>query len=159
MTMSDSQKREFRLTGWHVLAITVSAFAVIITVNVVMAYNAIRTFPGLEVQNSYVASQGFNQRLAEQRALGWTTDVNFVGGRLSIAITDRDGAPAPVHSITAILGRPTTQRDDRTLELTYRDGAFVADVAADYGNWELTLTAQSSGGDDFEQRIRLLHRR
>ena len=48
------------LTGKHVLAITVSAFAVIIGVNVLLAVKAVSTFPGLEVDNSYVASQGFS---------------------------------------------------------------------------------------------------
>ena len=60
------------ITGKHVLAITVSAFAVIIGVNVVMAWKAISTFPGLEVKNSYVASQTFDADRAAQQALGWT---------------------------------------------------------------------------------------
>ena len=46
------------LTGGKVLAITVSAFAIIIGVNVLLAFKAVSTFPGLEVENSYVASQG-----------------------------------------------------------------------------------------------------
>ncbi|MDZ4134978.1 MAG: FixH family protein, partial [Paracoccaceae bacterium] len=41
------------LTGRKVLVITVSAFAVIIGVNLLLAYKAVSTFPGLEVKNSY----------------------------------------------------------------------------------------------------------
>ena len=48
------------LTGRKVLLIAVVAFGVIIGVNVLMAVKAISTFPGLEVQNSYVASQVFD---------------------------------------------------------------------------------------------------
>ena len=44
------------LTGRKVLAITVGFFAVIIAVNLFMAFKAVGTFPGLEVKNSYVAS-------------------------------------------------------------------------------------------------------
>ena len=48
------------LKGRHVLGIAVGAFGVIIAVNLVMAYQAISTFPGLEVANGYVASQTFD---------------------------------------------------------------------------------------------------
>jgi len=66
---------ERQLTGRHVLMIFVGAFTVIIGVNIALAYNAVRTFPGLEVKNSYVASQEFNTRRAAQVALGWTVDL------------------------------------------------------------------------------------
>ena len=46
--------REF--TGTHALMIFGGAFSVIITVNLALAYNAVSTFPGVEVKNSYVAS-------------------------------------------------------------------------------------------------------
>jgi nitrogen fixation protein FixH len=36
-------------------------------VNLLMAYQAISTFPGLEVKNSYVASQKFDERNARKR--------------------------------------------------------------------------------------------
>jgi len=61
---------ERKLTGRHVLLIFVAAFGVIISVNLVLAYSAVNTFPGLEVRNSYVASQTFNDRKAAQEALG-----------------------------------------------------------------------------------------
>ncbi len=47
-----------------------SAFAVIIAVNLVLAFKAVRTFPGLEVENSYVASQTFDAERTAQEALG-----------------------------------------------------------------------------------------
>jgi nitrogen fixation protein FixH len=56
------------ITGRHVLAITVGAFGLIIAVNVVMAWKAISTFPGLEVENSYVASQEFDRREARRKS-------------------------------------------------------------------------------------------
>ena len=56
---------ERKFTGKHALAVFVGAFGVIIAVNLVLAYNAVKTFPGLEVKNSYVASQEFNERLKE----------------------------------------------------------------------------------------------
>ena len=69
-------EREF--TGKHMLAICVGAFGVIITVNLILAYNAVATFPGLEAKNSYVASQQFNERRDAQEGLGWTVAAKAV---------------------------------------------------------------------------------
>ena len=69
------------LTGRKVLAITVSAFGVIIAVNVTLAWQAIATFPGLEVDNGYVASQTFD---AEKKGGSWLREGWFfhaVGAR------------------------------------------------------------------------------
>lgn len=155
--MSETQGRP--LTGRMVLAITVSAFSVIIAVNLVMAWFAIDTFPGLEVRNSYVASQGFNDRLREQRALGWTTAADMTGGRLTVRILDADGRPAPVADVSAILGRPTTEREDTVPEFRFEGGAFVADVDADYGNWDLRIDAHAADGSEFAYRVGLIHHR
>lgn len=147
------------LTGRKVLAITVGAFGIIIAVNLVMAWFAVNTFPGLEVRNSYVASQGFNDRLARQRALGWQTEAEMRGGQLTLRITGADGAPAPVAALSAILGRPTTEREDRVPEFVFQGDAWVAQIDADYGNWDLRLTATAPDGTEFAQRIGLIHLR
>ncbi len=61
------------ITGRHVLIGFCAAFGVIIAVNLWLAISAVRTFPGLDVPNSYVASQTFDKRRAAQEALGWAT--------------------------------------------------------------------------------------
>ena len=48
------------ITGRHVAAMFGAGFGVIIAVNVLLATKAVSTFPGLEVKNSYVASQTFD---------------------------------------------------------------------------------------------------
>ncbi|HBR40028.1 MAG TPA: nitrogen fixation protein FixH, partial [Sulfitobacter pontiacus] len=48
------------LTGWHVLAMFIGGFSIIISVNLALAFNAVRTFPGKETESSYVASQNFD---------------------------------------------------------------------------------------------------
>ena len=57
------------ITGRQVFAVTAGAFGIIIAVNVTMAYKAISTFPGLEVQNGYIASQTFEAEKRAQEAL------------------------------------------------------------------------------------------
>ncbi len=65
MSMAATQKP---LTGWHVLAMLVAFFGVIIGVNLTMAYFANSTWSGLVVANGYVASQSFDKDLARARA-------------------------------------------------------------------------------------------
>lgn len=140
------------LTGKHVLAITVSAFAVIIGVNLVLAWQAVSTFPGLEVQNSYVASQGFNERKAAQEALGWTLDPVYRDGRLSLAFLDRDGLPVEVQELSVLVGRTTEAKDDVWPVFTLIGGVYTADVALNRGKWMIKVTAQSADGVLFERR-------
>jgi nitrogen fixation protein FixH len=152
-----TQPGTFRLTGRHVLGGFVGAFGVIISVNLVMAWFAVSTFPGVEVQNSYVASQGFNTRLAEQRALGWQTRVEVSDGELRLYVTDPDG-PAQVARLSATLGRATHTRSDTTPEFRRIPGGFAAPVTLEHGNWNLRLVATAADGTEFRQRISFWHR-
>ncbi|MBT2130542.1 FixH family protein [Aliiroseovarius lamellibrachiae] len=154
---NEAGKKEFVLTGKHVLAITVSAFAIIIGVNVFMAYSAITTFPGLETKNSYVASQQFNRLKAAQEGLGWDVGAKIEGETLILDIKDKAGDPVKVASIYAILGRATQVKDDQEPAFTQSStGAYVANVGAlDGGNWNLRLNATAENGVTFQQRIQI----
>lgn len=146
------------LTGKHVLAITVSAFAVIIGVNVLLAYKAVSTFPGLEVDNSYVASQGFNARKAAQEALGWTMTPGYQDGRMTLAFLDRAGRPVAVSELQVLVGRTTEAKDD-TFPAFLRDGdLYAADLPLAKGKWMVKVTATAADGTLFEQRSELFVR-
>ena len=90
---------EREITGRHVLFGMVGAFGVIITVNVIMAWQAVSTFPGLEVKNSYVASQTFDAERRAQEALGWTTAAEVRGGEVVLSIRDAQGLPVMVSGL------------------------------------------------------------
>lgn len=115
------------LTGRKVLLIAVGAFGIIIAVNLFMAFKAIGTFPGLEVKNSYVASQSFDADRAAQEALGWVVEPTYENGVLSLVIRDRAGLPARVAELNATVGRTTHVRDDIEPEFTYTGGLHGAD--------------------------------
>ncbi|MEL6119598.1 MAG: FixH family protein [Pseudomonadota bacterium] len=145
--------KERKLTGWHVLAMFVAMFGVIITVNMILAFSAVKTFPGLDVKNSYVASQSFDRDREAQEALGWTVSANVDDDMLVLRIDDDLGPVAP--EITrATLGRATHVGDDRELNFKF-DGtahfAGAADLAP--GNWNLRLAAVAEDGTRFQQRI------
>lgn len=143
------------LTGFRVFLITASAFAVIIAVNVTLAVQAVRTFPGLEVKNSYVASQSFDRDRAEQRSLGWTAALDYADGHVTLFLTDDAGQPVAARIVSATLGRATHVGEDRTPDFQRVRGAFVAEEALGPGNWNLRLEAVSEDGLSFRQRIPL----
>ncbi|MEL6169228.1 MAG: FixH family protein [Pseudomonadota bacterium] len=141
------------LTGRHVAMIFGGAFSVIIAVNLTLATQAVRTFPGLEVKNSYVASQHFEAERAAQNALGWTVGTRMEDGILTLAITDADGPVAP-EIVQATLGRATHVGEDRTLTFTFDGTALRAPAPGlGTGNWNLRLVAKADDGTVFKRRL------
>lgn len=146
---------ERKITGTHVLIGFVTAFGIIIAVNFTLAYNAVATFPGLEVKNTYVASQQFDEKRAAQEALGWTIAADHRDGQVILSITDANG-PVQVQSLTATLGRATTVADDLSPDFTFDGTAYVAPVQLRDGNWNIRMVAVAQDGTPFEQRV-VLH--
>jgi len=141
------------LTGRKVLAMFIAFFGVIIGVNLFMAYMAVGTFPGLDVKNSYVASQSFDDDREAQLALGWTVTVTYQPGELQVVVVDETGQPADVAKLDALVGRPTHVRDDQTPEFQQRQGVFKAPLTLAPGLWNLRLKATSLDGTPFKQRL------
>ncbi|MFK7751602.1 MAG: FixH family protein [Sedimentitalea sp.] len=144
------------LTGRHVAAIFIGAFGVIISVNLVLAFNAVATFPGLEVKNSYVASQEFDARRSAQQALGWSVRADARGGQVILSITDQAGAPVEVAKLSATLGRATHVKDDIEPNFIFDGTAYVAPVDLAAGNWNIRMVARAANGTEFSQRV-ILH--
>ncbi|MDO6458273.1 FixH family protein [Celeribacter halophilus] len=142
------------ITGKHVLIGTVSAFSVIIGVNIFMAVQAVRTFPGLETANSYGVSQTFNRDKQAQEALGWTVEAVDDQENLFVYICDAQGNPVEVAEIGGTLGRATTVTEDQTPEFTFNGEAYVAQtgVLAE-GNWNYRMVAKALDGTHFTQRV------
>ena len=141
------------LTGRHVLVITLSAFGVIIAVNLFMAFMAVGTFPGLEVKSSYVASQSFDRDRAAQEALHWAVTPKYDGQEMLLTIRDQTGYPAHLKDLQVTVGRPSHMRDDLTPEFTYSNGTFRAPLQLASGVWVIHLSATALDGTVFRQRI------
>lgn len=142
-----------QLTGRTFLLIIVSMFAVIIGVNLTLAFKAVSTFPGLETDNSYVVSQQFQKDRAAQNALAWDVSVQIEDGDLLLAIRDAEGRQVRPMELKAVFGRATHVQDDQVLEFRTTADGFVAPVVADDGNWNLRLTALTVDGVEFRRRI------
>jgi nitrogen fixation protein FixH len=140
---------EHPLTGWHMLAIVCLFFGTVIAVNMVLAVEATGTFPGLVVENSYVASQHYDEMLAKARAqdeAGWAYELSADGGVIRARLSQH-GAPLSDLSVAAHVGRPSTTHEDRSIDFaTVGGGSYAARETLPPGLWEVDLEA-SRGGD------------
>ncbi len=140
------------IKGWHILSIFALAFAVIITVNVALAVNAVRTFPGLEVPNTYVASQKFDRNKTAQLALNWDVAARLENNVLRLIVRE-DGVPVEPVIEAAIFGRATHVGQDQEPYFFYDGDSFVAQVDGGAGNWNLRIEMRAKDGTLFKQRV------
>ena len=140
---SATAPREF--TGRHMLASILAFFGVIIAVNLTMAYFANSTWSGLVVANGYMASQSFDDDLAKARAqdaMGWTVERQPRDEpRQGVLRRPQQGA-AHGMTVTGMLRRPATDREDQALSLRQRrDRASTrAEAALANGVWDVEIT-------------------
>ncbi len=158
MNTTAPQKGEF--TGKHMLLIIVAFFTVIIAVNAVMATVAIGSWTGLVVENSYVASQQYNDKLAvahARSALGWQGGMDYENGELVFTLVDADGAPVALDGVTVEVSRPIGVEGDRIVELAQvADGSHRIAIDLEGGVWNAAIVARVPGEADYEHRARLL---
>ena len=140
------------IKGYHVLAGFLVAFSIIIAVNLTLAFKAVGTFPGLEVKNSYVAGQGFEDRRAAQIALGWDVKAWIEEGTLYLSF-EADGKHVEPSIESALFGSATHVGDDQDVDFTFNGLVFTAFVGEGSGNWNLRVKASAPDGTAFSQRI------
>jgi len=159
MSAEPDSHGERRFTGRHMLALVVAFFAVVIAVNLVLTFYATRTFPGLVVANSFVASQNFDRALAAQRSLpGRRWDAHLGHGETGLVLRLDDPGRSPVAGleVTIEIGRPAHAREDGSLALAAgSDGAYHADVELAPGQWRAEVIASRAGSEVFRRRFRL----
>jgi len=140
---------ERRFTGRHMAIILASGFGVVIAVNLLMATLAVRGFGGVVVENSYVASQNFNDWLAradKQNALGWKTRIGrSAEGRLEVVTS----APAGT-SVIAQIRRPVGDPAVATLSLVASGNErYVSETRLPEGRWLVRIDLEH--GEDSMQ--------
>jgi nitrogen fixation protein FixH len=136
-------------TGRHAAAILVAFFAVVIAVNMLMATLATRTFGGVVVENSYVASQHYNRWLAEarrQEQLGWSITPSLDGSRHVVVAVD---VPAP--TITGVAVHPLGRAEDIRLNFDANGRSLQAMPP---GRWAVHLLVRK--GEDEARVIEML---
>ncbi|MGV4796626.1 FixH family protein [Rhizobium sp. F40D2] len=136
-------------TGLHMLLATSAFFAVVIAVNVTMAVYASSSWSGLVVENTYVASQEFNDKAAAMKAMaasGISGDLSIKGREIRYDIHDKGGSPAIVDDVVANFKRPVGDHEDFRLTLReISEGRFEADHAVARGDWIVEIISRRNG--------------
>ncbi|MEM8750533.1 MAG: FixH family protein [Pseudomonadota bacterium] len=155
-------RKPFRFTGYHMAAFMVTFFGVIVAVNITMAVTASRSWTGLVVKNSYVASQQFNRDIEAaklQRASGLSSKITYRDGALSVLIQQGDASVLQLDGAQIEYGRPAFEQKDQRLALQADGkGGYRADVALETGEWFLKITG-SADGRPYRRDARLFVRR
>jgi nitrogen fixation protein FixH len=155
--LSDGQP----FTGGHMLAIVLLFFGTIIGVNILMVFAATGTFPGLVVENSYVASQNYNELLAEarlQEEAGWEAELAAPAGVITFWLADSAGRFQHGLDVKAIVGRPSTTMEDREFALIENAGGYTAAEPMPTGLWEIDIEAHRGDRLVYRERQRLFVR-
>ncbi|MEQ1547425.1 MAG: FixH family protein [Chakrabartia sp.] len=133
-----------RFTGWHMTAILVSFFGIVVAVNLLMARYAVGTFGGTVVDNSYVASQNYNRWLAEadnQAKLAWKPHVALdLSRRVQLSVT-KDNAPLLDVTATGAAIHPLGKAPSITLTfMPAQNGILYAQQILPTGRWRVQLS-------------------
>lgn len=145
-----------RLTGYHVLFILLGFFGIMIAVNVVFTVFAVKSFPGEQVERSYVQGLNYNQVLEDreqQAELGWTTELGFEASETGDALLvnnwySETGEGLAALDVTVTLTRPASEEGQLRLTLSPngpgRYEAGIENLAG--GVWHAEISASSTDG-------------
>ena len=150
-----TQKVSRKFTGWHMTGTLVAFFGTVMAVNFTMAGFALSTFGGIQVENSYVASQNFNQWLdaaAQQERLGWDVTLKRAAeGKLRVVAE----GPGESASLIAHARHPVGRKPDTSLTFTRQpDGSFLSDQPLESDRWIVRLEL-ADGADVWKREDRL----
>lgn len=130
-------------TGRHMLITMIAFFGVVVGVNLLMARFAVGTFGGTVVANSYVASQHFNDWLAEgrrQAALGWQVSAaRGADSHLKVTALDRATLPLTGLTIAAEARHPLGREKPITLALQADGDHYRSTQPLPAGRWIVAL--------------------
>ena len=126
-----------RFTGWHFTAIITAFFGVVVAVNLTMAVFATRTFGGVVVENSYVASQKYNDWLdaaKRQQQLAWSIEPALDEQRRVTIALSIDGA-----KVSGFARHPLGREADIPLAFVTRGNRSRSAGPLPAGRWNIHL--------------------
>jgi nitrogen fixation protein FixH len=152
------------LNGWKVLAIFVTFFLVVASVDGVMMYKAVKTFSGEVVAHPYERGLAYNRDIArarEQAMRDWKVDARLTRlptGETEIRVTARDADGLDVSGVqmSAVLVAPADLSKDVQASLTETEpGRFAGKAKVPAGQRDLVLSALRGGEEVFRSRNRI----
>lgn len=149
MNAEQRGKPAFTFTGWHMLTIMLLFFGTIISVNVTMAWNAVTSWSGLVVANTYVASQQFNGKAeaAKARAASGIIGVLHIqGDAIAYDVSHPQRGAIDTDSVTLNFRRPVGEKQDFSLNLDKQaSNSFMSHHDLAPGDWIVEAIAMKDG--------------
>jgi len=156
--------REFQVSGRMVLVTLVAFFAIIASVNVLMATLAIRTFGGVEAENAYRAGLEFARELGaarEQQARNMKVEI--ASKRLPDGKTDFRLIAENIDTVAGLPLRaiiefrhPADRRRDHTVVMNHSGaGVFAAQSEIEPGQWNVRISVDRGGARIFRSVNRM----
>ncbi len=119
--------------GIHVFWGVATFFALVIAVDAFFIVQAVGTFPGEQVKNSYVIGLDYNHQLERREAQlkrGWTAEAGLVGGMDQTLLVRLRSASGPVTGLKVEVDMILPGRGAETLTLAERaPGEYAGAVA------------------------------
>jgi nitrogen fixation protein FixH len=157
----ENQQRAIKTPAWKspwVIGWVASIF-IVLAANLVMVYLAIRTNPGLVVEDYYERGQNYEKTLFSRRANdpGWHMSVDLpedaVAGSeipVSFSVLDRAGVPVTPDQVTFFAYRPSDSRRDFAVPMQEETrGLYTAKVMFRLkGVWDILVSARQ-GGEEY----------
>jgi len=149
-SMSLPRPAKGQMKGWHALLWFLGFFGCMFVVNGIFLWAALTSFPGEDVEKSYLTGLDYNSELARrahQEEAGWTAEIGLSsasqGYLLTVRILTKDGDALPVFATQAQLRHPTDRAFDRALTLTPAGGGdYVTELGElSKGAWSINLAA------------------
>ncbi len=155
-SITSSVEKKRTLKGYHVLVWMLGFFAVMFAANGIFLYNAIKTFPGEEVEQSYVQGLAYNTQLAKnakQAQLGWTVQIGREGDDIVLRLLDANGVGLDGYSIAGTLRR-AGQKSDISVEFVHEGNSVYRTKTTSLlqGRWDLEFDVfeEEGGSSVFE---------
>lgn len=154
-SMTTTQAASGKFKGWHALVWFLGFFGFMFIVNGIFLWAAITSFPGEDVEKSYLTGLDYNQEIARrtlQDEAGWTAEIGLLGAgdgiELHVRLLDRHGEALPVYATTAQLRHPTDRAMDRMVDLSAAGGGeYTAPLTGlAPGIWGVLITADVDAG-------------
>ncbi|MGH1421564.1 MAG: FixH family protein [Hyphomonas sp.] len=143
-------QRSRELKGWHVLMWMLGFFGIMFAVNGVFLYQALTSFPGEDVEKSYLQGLNYNDTLnarAAQEALGWTAAIGVEDGMLIVAISDDANVPVSGLNLSGTIHRQSTTKNDMILQFSaLGNETYAAPIPGlGQGLWGVDVSAHHEG--------------
>ena len=141
--------------GRHFLYWIGTFFGVMFMVNGIFLYHAITSFPGEDIEKSYLQGLAYNSTLATRSAqyeLGWTAEAGVQENEIIFRLYDDTGAPISARPVLAELRHRADRNLDQPLNLKSRAfGEYAATTEGiGTGAWDMRVKVYDITGETLE---------